>query len=432
MTMTTRTLDWARSSNGDFSRASPVSGLNVTLCVLLVVGSTTERVVIGYGGYSFYFAHILCFIMFPMIVMGTRGARPLFGSVFLLLVVGVAVGMPAVMLFGSGSRTGYFLQLFANGALFLLAYGLFCSLSSSQLRTVVRVVTVALALGCLIQVALFPARSASMGVRLFGLPRPVLLFNEPTWVALFSVLILAGAVAMGLRWCSVLLAALVLAIFTRSALVIAVSLALVSIPALRRWAKPAALALVAGFSVFSGLFVYRSVSAGQRVRQITSLDTRQLDIFAIRLANGGDFSPFGSEFVKVFDVVRNRVVPTTSNVLSFDFYWKFGVGGLVFFLVWAWMVSWYLPRRVGAGFGVPTVWGPWVALALLPGVMQFNNAFGRPWLWVLIAFLLATIRLCRLEVSGCANGFHSGGLEGQRLNPQARIGSRDFKTALGS
>ncbi|MFF0284372.1 hypothetical protein ACFYSW_29205 [Rhodococcus aetherivorans] len=353
-----------------------------------------ERTTVSLGGYSLYIAHLLCLALVPMIFVANRESRILLGPITLFFVAGIFATLPAVLLFGSGSRTGYFLQLLANCVLFVVAHRLLSSLTSSRIRLVIGATTTLLLAACVVQVVIDPISSALSGTRFAGIPRPVALFAEPTWVAIFASMLLGCAVAMRLKLCACLLVVLNVAIFTRSGLVIAAAVLVICGISSSKWVRSVSVAIVASGSVLASLFVYRSVTAQYRVAQVSSLDTRQLDIFAVKAANGGSLSVLGSEVLRVFDSARNRVVPTTSNVLSFDLFWKFGLGGLLLFSLWGWLVAWYLPRRAGARFDRFRTVGPWIVLALIPAVMQVNNAFGRPWLWVMEALLLAVISLC--------------------------------------
>nr|WP_141216300.1 hypothetical protein [Rhodococcus sp. 06-621-2] len=329
-----------------------------------------------------------------------RYQRALFSSLMLVCAFVIAA-IPPVVLYGPVGRIGPIFQGMANIALFLTVLSLLCSLDRRGISLLVNLSVRILFLICLVQVVFFGGRSAASGERFLGLIRPVGLFTEPTWVAMFAALLFSSCLCLRLRTSAWLSGLLVLIIFTRSALIVGVSALVVTlfVFATSRFFVGV---LVAGCSSFSAIFVVRALQSDDRIASASSsLDTRQLDIYAVKIANGGYLSEWGSAVLRVFDPVRGRLVPGTSNVMYFDLYWKFGLLGSLVFAVWAFFFCWFLPRRYGASFKDPQALPVFVSMMLLPAVLQLNNAFGRPWLWVSFALLVSVIRVA------CDSGFEA-------------------------
>lgn len=371
-------------------------GLGGVFALILIAGSATERLTLDVAGYSLYASHVFAFLLLPVYLLSMARLAAYTSAMAFLVAISLLGAAPSIIIYGTVNRLSYLLQLSANVVLFLVALGVFFALDSVALRRLVGLATVLIAIGAVFQVVIFPERSAHSGERFAALLRPVLLFSEPTWFAIFSAMLFAAALTLRMRWCAWIIAPLVIVVFTRSALVLIAAAILLGIPAIRG-SKVVVLSIVSLCSGFAAWFAYSAFISNERVTAVSSLDTRKLDIFAVTAANGGALSWTGSRVVQVYDTFRNRLIPATSNVLSFDLYWKFGLGGLIVLGVWSWLVAWYLPRKAGASLSMISTLPGWVCLALLPAVMQLNNAFGRPWLWVMAALLLASIKMAVRE-----------------------------------
>ncbi|MBX4171850.1 hypothetical protein K3M35_25005 [Rhodococcus sp. DMU2021] len=377
-----------RSGGGGHS--VPADGFAIGCALLLILGSSLDRLTIDAVGYSLYVSHVVGLFLAPVILLGLARYSRYISLVALLIATCFLAVIPAIAMFGAPGRVSYLPQIVSNVTLLLISVILLSSLRVSQLRRVVKGSVWVVIVGSVVQVLILPAASQNSGERVAGLLRPVLFFAEATWLAMFAAMLFAAALTLGLNGYALLLAPLIVVIFTRSALAILIAVVLVCIPAVRR--SRIAILLIIGFCwTFAFWFVYRALSSVDRVKAVSSLDTRQLDILAVKNANGGSLSWTGSPILSVYDPLRARVIPGTSNVLAFDLFWKFGLAGLILLGIWAWTWCWLLPRRAGARFGTPSILPAWVCLAVLPAVVQLNNAFGRPWLWVLAGLLLVSI-----------------------------------------
>lgn len=367
--------------------------LNIFVLVTLIIGSTFERMTISVGGFSFYFSHMIMVVLLPFVAVSLAPIGRVFRLLGIFGLVSLVSFVPAVVVYGYEGRLGSVLQIIANISLMLTVVSVGSSMGIASMRRAVSSVTYLFALICIVQIVVFPSRSSASGERFLGFIRPVAFFTEPTWVALFAALLMAAALSLRLKLPTLLLGLIVLVVFTRSALIVVVACIVV---AAFSWGskKTVVVGMVAFTSVFSARFVVGAVQAKHRVEQTTSLDTRQLDIFAVKSANGGSLSWWGSEVLRVYDPVRSRLVPSTSNVLSFDLFWKLGIAGLIVLAVWCILIAWVLPRVSGASLKAKATVPAWIALALMPAVMQLNNAFGRPWLWALCGLLLCVINVC--------------------------------------
>ncbi|WP_418345006.1 hypothetical protein [Rhodococcus pyridinivorans] len=339
--------------------------------------------------YSLYVSHVLGLILAPVLILGMVRYSKYVSMGLWLIALAVVIVLPTSLLFGPSGRFNYVPQLTSNVILFLLAVILFSSLTRSQFCALVRVSIWALVLASILQIVFFPSASGSKE-RVAGITRPVIFFLESTWLAIVAAMLFAAALTLGLKWHALLISTLIFVVFTRSALAIAVAVILVCIPLVWR-SRGLTVAIIAMIWTFAVWFVYSAFTATSRVKAVSSLDTRQLDIFAVKAANGGAIPWTGSRQLVVYDSFRDRMIPNTSNVLAFDLYWKFGIAGLVLLAFWAWLWCWYLPRISGASITIPSTLPAWVCLALLPAVMQLNNGFGRPWMWVMSALLVVAI-----------------------------------------
>ncbi|MBA4022767.1 MAG: hypothetical protein C0482_10435 [Gordonia sp.] len=362
------------------------------------MGSTTERSTIAVGDFSLYPGQLLAFVLAPLVIAGNMIKSSVFVRVAIFALVAACLLFPSVLFLpGQDARMKLIAQLAANCIVMLIVFGLLQALSYRQLQKLVTVLAVIISIGVAIQVVFFSSMLVNSGERFLGLPRPMLLFSEPTWLATFVALLFAAALSLRQRNVAIVLGLLLLAVFTRGALALALVALAVSVPALARlpWARAAVAAVPLAFGFW---FFWSAVTGPEPRVQGSSLDSRAFDSWVVRLANDDNFMPWGGTTLSYQIPGVWRGTPETSNVVGFDLFWKFGIGGLVVFVLWWWLIAGSLPRIL-ASVRPPDVrvWPAWITLMVLPATMQFNNSFGRPWVWAMIALLLAIIG--RLSVS---------------------------------
>ncbi|WP_158505819.1 hypothetical protein [Pseudarthrobacter enclensis] len=318
--------------------------------------------------------------------------------------------LPSMTLTSPDVRLSFLLQIVLNAFTMVVALSVFRQLPLSALRRLTVVVSWTLLTASLVQLVLVPGLNPR-GETTFGLPHPILFFNEETWLAMFASLLCAASLGVGARRTGLFLAILVFFIGTRSAMIVCGCAMLMSFESIaeRKWIRVLCIAVPAAFSAW---FVFDAVFAtGDRIYN-DSLDTRTGDISAVRQANNDHFLPFGGDVLSVFDFSRSRQVPSTSNVQGFELYWKFGLGGLLIVATFAFLVAWLLPKTVLKDPSVP-VWPIWVSLMIWPAMLQFNNAFGFSWMWILLALCLACMGTLNSENGG------SGGLRSRMSSFEA-------------
>ncbi|WP_372727407.1 hypothetical protein [Nocardioides sp.] len=368
--------------------------------VAIIVGSTLERATLQVGSVDLYWGQLIALALFPMAFSGRvevhiyRRYYVIFAvaALFFLTPSLVALPFPEV-------RLKLILQLQVNAFIALVSFSLFTRLTAASLRGVFSALTWALVLGSAIQIIWFSHELESAGARLFDLPRPFALFIEPAWMATMAALLLGGALALRQRGVAMMLFILIAIIFTRGALIIALCAVIAHFWRGRRLRLVGPL-MVAGATGLGLWFFYVAMTGERPTRNDTSLDSRASDSWVIRAANDGDFLPWGGAELYFRVVGYWRPLPEASNVAGLEWIWKFGAGGLMVLALWTFFVSWRVPKALaiqaaGSASGARRTpleaFPAWLALAALPPTLQFNNAFGRPWMWVTVALLLAVM-----------------------------------------
>lgn len=389
----------ARHDLGPRARAREVSSTAAWVVLSIMVLSTLERLSLSFQGYNFSTGQVLALVALPSAITAEAArVRRQLGS---FLAIFVALTVPALIAFGPGGRLVVSLQLALNLGECYVVYALGRQCSGRQLRRIVDVVATLLLLGSIVQVTLFPglAADAAGGTqhRFYGLARPIIAFQEPTWLGVYAALVLVAGLMVRARSAVVITFGLSLAVFTRAAMATVLATMWVA------WRSTASrfrhvVVIAAVVWAYAVSFVYGALTVSSKTSDLTSLDSRRLDILAVRFANPTGLWVFGAPNLSIFDATRSRTIPRTSNVLFFDLYWKFGIFGILAFAVIAWFLVFALPRA--AGLGRVAQLTPFVVMtfALLPAVMIFDNCFGRAWFWAAYGLLLAcTAQLVRRQ-----------------------------------
>jgi hypothetical protein len=289
------------------------------------------------------------------------------------------------------SRLKFVGQLTMNSLVFAVAISLLVSAGAQGVRSVTRVTLGVLTIAVALQVAIAPQLN-NRGTSTLGIPRPVLAFFEEGWLGLYSALLLLACI--GLRiWASAGLAfALVLLSDNRGALIIAVVALVLATPQVRdrNWIRWIPLLLVIAFAASFVVWVM----SGAEVflfRGDNTLLTRKSDFEATLSANPAGLFPWGGEQIDVYDAARARQLPATSNVLTVELVWKYGIGGLVimgtylaYFTVLAVPIRSVL-RKKSREFAV------FAGVASSLVLLNFNNALGRSWYWAELALVASTV-----------------------------------------
>lgn len=362
--------------------------------LVLIVGigfvllSSLQRFPVAIGGANVYFPHLLAVALFPLVLFSEAIAAKMRAVMFCFAALAVVVVVPSFALPAVDVRTSFLLQILLNSFTLIASFALFRQLRCDELRILVNVCSLLLVGGAGVQLFVAPGMNGR-GETTFGLVHPILYFNEETWLALFASLLSIAAFGLGARRTGFWLSFLVFFIGTRSAMIVCGVALIMSLEAVAayKWFRVVCVAAPVAFATW---FVIDAVFATSDRVYNDSLDTRTADISAVRQANNDDFLPFGGEILSVFDFSRSRLVPATSNVQVFELYWKFGIGGLLVAAFFALLIAWVLPRASMQGKGV-AAWPVWIPLMIWPAMLQFNNAFGFAWMWVLLALCLAVL-----------------------------------------
>ncbi|QIK49158.1 hypothetical protein P9A14_05310 [Gordonia hongkongensis] len=324
-----------------------------------------------------------------------------FVSWFLFLTAAVLLLGLSVAYSQSGLlRSRQIMQLVACSLVLLGVYALVSRLSYAHMRSIVAFVSITVVLACAIELVFRLATGSVRGSRFFGMPRPYLAFDEPAWLATFCALFLAVSLSLRMYKVAIVLALLLLVLFTRAAFIIALAALIMALPSVRnaRWLR---LVISVGAVVLAGFFFYRSMYSSPSGDSYTSVDTRIRDTWTIRQINNNEFFPFGASVIDLSRFETWRELPEVNNVLGFDLAWKFGIGGVILLLLWWAVIAIILPRAAVGRSRLPSDCLPiWAALVTLPASMQFNNAFGRVWLWVLTGLMLGCMTVITRENRG--------------------------------
>lgn len=351
-------------------------------------------------------------IFAPLATWSDRYVKRALNYGVLFAFVSVVAITPTFFAFGIAGRFTLVLDLLANISLWLVTFALLRTAGTSWLRGFSRLCWLMI-IGSVLQAGLRPIAVVSDSTRIAGIPRPLFTFSEPTWLGITSALLIAVLLTTRrTRGLLTALACLNILIFTRSALVLL--FAAVYLVLRRGRAVVDSAILVLATSIGATYFTVSALLSPLDLRYVgTSLDSRLGDITAVRLANNNQLLPFGGANLSVFDPSRSRWVPTTSNNVIFDLLWKFGIGGLIVFVLWTWLLVSGFPRIVEAKLSDFLRLPAGVALLLLPAVAEINNMFRNPWIWTLSAALLAAvgIRLSQMPHDARVNGPSSTSLQ---------------------
>jgi hypothetical protein len=361
----------------------------IVVAVVLILGTCLERLPFSSATWVSKIGNFIALPLLPMIfstdlkVIKLRGFAIWFGMLALLAT------LPSMVLLGSAIRLSIPRTLITNLATLLVTFALLRSMSPRSLRTTVRTVAGVLFVAAAVQAVLYPQALAAGGSRIAGFARPVLTFTEPTWLGIAGSLLFCAALQYRLKTLRYALGLLELVIFTRAAVAISIAGILAASRLARtKWFIPAVIGVG---TVGSTYFTFRAMTEGSLAQYGSSLTTRESDILIVRVANLDNFFPLGGRQLSIFDPTRSRYVPTTSNNVVFDLWWKFGLAGLFILALWLIFLWYQLPRVAGIRTSRFVLTPAGAGLALLPAGAQFDNMFNRAWLWTLTALLLAVV-----------------------------------------
>lgn len=362
------------------------------LGVALVIGACLDRATIEVGGFSIYYAHLIALAAAPIVfTQQVRGLSTVVRTCTGMAALAIACTLPSILLLpGAPSRASLLFQFIANCFVLAVAFGCFSLLALDLLKRTVTVLTVFAFAGAILQSLVQPELVYQTASRFLSLPRPSLLFYEPTWFAFAAALLLLAALALRLRLASLLLVTLLIAIFTRGALAVAAAGLLMTIPHFQR-SRFAGLAVLIPFYGYTAYFLSDTLRAEEPVASAAStLEARSTDVWLVRELNPGGLLPWGGEVLSGSAVGFWRDLPSGSNVALVEYLWKFGIGGILLFAAWSIAFCFVVPRRQAAalfpgGSSAPIL----VGVMIVPATLQFNNALGQPWLWVLLGLLIA-------------------------------------------
>lgn len=378
---------------GESSR--PLRRWPILLATVLLLASTLERLTVPVGPAHVYVAHFLAFLCIPFLGGSDRAVRLVRNSMLVFAGLSAILLMPSVVFLPDWhDRVLPLGQLILNSLVLAVGFALFRRCTDQEFRVLLRVITVALLVACVAQIAAFNGGLTTYGTRILGIPRPNLFFIEPTWTAAFAALLFISTVTMCERWLAAALATIVLIVLSRGAVLIAgVTIFGLFLP--RRRTRPLVMGIIFFELLVGAGFVFKDFSTNQVSTTSTSnsVQSRYLYSYVVRLANDQDFWPLGGRVLKIHVPHYEQVSIAVSNVAGFDFIWKFGIPGILVFAGWFWFVGWNLPRLMAPDWQDRRVaTAGQLGLSGLAVSMQFNNAFGRPWLWLTIALALDSVR----------------------------------------
>jgi hypothetical protein len=353
-----------------------------------------ESARIPLGSFSLAIGQVFCLVLLFFAV--TRGwvlrvllSRCLvFGALFCLL------ALPSIVHFGV-DRAVLPLQFLVNVLCFVVIASAATRLRGPDLDRAISSIVVLLVIFAAFGL-LFLEVSGEVNTepRLLGIPRMSAFFTEPTWLAIMTAGLACIAIQRRLHKTRAGASALVLGLWTRAALVLGIGGWLAELGRTRRVPRLVPLAAVAVFWAFAtyqfAVWVTTTPSSNSRA-VVSTLSQRAWDIAATKEANNGQFFPYGGKELEVFDVYRDREIPSTSNVLPFDLVWKLGLGGAAMMVALCFFFLGTIPTTLRL-----RLWefvlqpAAMVFLMILP-VCVFNNGFGRPWLWAVFGLAYASL-----------------------------------------
>lgn len=274
--------------------------------------------------------------------------------------------------------------------------------SARSTREPARSSVIAWTLAVVMLVSVLQAVVAAIGIiepfrdaRFFGVGRAPGTFEEATWAGAWSAVAAVWAYSSGRRWL-LGLAIIALALSSsRSAIVVAMVPILVDQLRLRCARQstvraPAAiyLAILAIALAWTPITLLQPRPAGDS----SSIDSRILDEHAILARQTGAQILVGADSIHVFDASRNRRIPATSNNVAVDFFRKQGVFGIAVLTLVATLAIWIWPAALRIASR------PWAQPPMLMAVglvlvwSVTNNAWLRPWTWVLYGVAIGLAR----------------------------------------
>jgi hypothetical protein len=345
------------------------------------------------GSFSLAVGQLICLVLlFFAVVRGWVLSRLLsrclgFAALFWLL------ALPSIIHFG-GERALLPLQFLVNVLCFVAIASAATQLRGKDLDKAVSWVVVALAVFAVFGLLFLETGEPSTEPRFFGIPRTRAFFTEPTWLAIMTAGIALVAVQRRLRWTRAGGTAMVIGLWTRAAVILTALGWLAELVRRRPAYRIVPIAAVTLFWLLAALqfTIWVSTEPSSESRNVVStLAQRAWDIAATKEANDGHFFPYGGKELEVFDVYRDREIPTTSNVMPFDLVWKLGLGGAVMAVALCFFFLRAIPTTLRLRLWELALQPAGVIfLAILP-VCVFNNAFGRPWLWAVLGLAYASL-----------------------------------------
>lgn len=352
------------------------------IALILVIVSCLEETHFQLGGQTIRPAYLLALAVLLSLSLRNKLSHRFVILTSLFLVLVFMASLPSVLVYGM-SRFSIALQIMANVTVFLALLGLLWGRREAT-AWVVRWAIFVVAGMTLFQLLFLPGKT--LAPRLLGMVRPSASFEEPTWLAIFMAFAALAAMQVGSRWMAMIAACFVLEISTLSAILLLGFGTLVYV--FRHVRLGRALSSIGILSAWAGSVLVFShwLSDEPVIRGSESLDTRQLDVFIVREANPS-LLPWGGPNLHVFDPVRERLVPDTSNVLPLDMIWKLGFGGLAAIVLVA-VFLFLCSRLAGAGPRQISASPALAAVMLLVPLCTSNNSLGRPWTWAMLALCL--------------------------------------------
>jgi hypothetical protein len=346
------------------------------------------------GSFSLAIGQIFCLVLLFFAV--TRGwvLRPLLSRCLAFAALFWLLSLPSIVHFGAG-RAVLPLQFAVNVLCFVVIASAATQLRGRDLDRAISWIVVALAVFAAVGL-LFLETSGEPNAepRLLGIPRMSAFFAEPTWLALMTAGMAVIAIQRRLSRTRVGASALALGLWTRTALILVLTGWLAELGRSRRVPPIVPLGAVAVFWVFAAFqfTVWVSTTPSSSSRNVVStLSQRAWDIAATKEANNGHFFPYGGKELEVFDVYRDREIPTTSNVMPFDLIWKLGLGGAAMMVALCFFFLRAIPTTLRLRLWELALQPAGMIFLLILPVCAFNNAFGRPWLWAVLGLAYASL-----------------------------------------
>jgi hypothetical protein len=364
----------------------------------LVAGVTAlmsvEGARIPLGSFSLAFGQVVCLGLLFFAVSRGWVLRQLLSRCLVFAALFCLLSLPSIVHFG-GERAVLPLQFAVNVLCFVVIASAGTQLRGPDLDRAISWVVVALAVFAAIGLLfLETSGEANSEPRLLGIPRMSAFFAEPTWLALMTAGLVVIAIQRRLHRTRSGASALVLGLWTRSALILTFFGWLAEFGRNRRVPPIVPLGAVAVFWVLAvfQFTVWVDTTPSSNSRDVVStLSQRAWDIAATREANGGHFFPYGGAQVEIFDVYRDREIPSTSNVLPFDFVWKLGLGGAAMVIALCFFFLKTIPATLRLRLWELALQPAGMVFLLILPICVFNNGFGRPWLWAVLGLAYASL-----------------------------------------